>query len=287
MFNVAATNTSKSAKNSTALLRAAALAASALIAPASFAQSIVDDFSSGNDNTWTRFDGNLTLLGIPSSFTVVGGGYQISSPSVPNPGFQPIISSVRTDAVNADAVISVDITDWSGPVNTGLIARGQVSDSSFYQVFFTPVSLLAPNTSNLSIARFNAVPGSPILNRTILGGGTPFPQVDQQHDYRIVMNQTGSLIQATLVDITTATVVHSLVVIDEGPGSFQVSGVAGVSMYSNDFSGNSMLPPFSVTFDNFRVDSAQAACFGDANGDTQIDFSDLTAVLAQFGSTCP
>ena len=269
-----------------ALFRTGAIAIATLPVPAAMAQSVLDDFSSGNDTAWTRFDGNLTVLGVPSTFALVGGGYRISSPSVPNPGFEPIISSVRADAINADAVISVDITDWSGPVNTGLIARGQV-DLSFYLVYFTPVSVLAPNSSNFSIVRYNAAPGSGVLNRTVLGGGTPFPQVDQQHDYRIVMNQTGSLIQATLVDITTATVVRSVTVIDEWTGSFQVSGVAGVSMYSNDNSGNSMLAPFSVTFDNFRVDSARAVCFGNANGDTRVDFSDLTEVLAQFGNTCP
>lgn len=234
------------------LIRATAAATAGLAASASFGQSVFDDFSTGNDSAWTRFDGNQTAFGIPTTFNASAGVYQISSPRVPNAGYLPIISSVRGDAVNTDGVISVDVLDWSGPTQFGLIARGQ-ADFSYYAVYFTPVSVLAPNSSNFRIERNNWDSSIGNLVSTSIAGGAPFAQVDQTSEYRITLTQTGSLLHATLYNLTTSSLVTSLSVHDTSIHAITGPGVAGITMYSNDNTSTASLAPYSVTFDNFRV----------------------------------
>ncbi len=62
----------------------ALLMSSALTASPSLAQNVYDDFSSGNDNAWTRIDAPGLFLGIPSTYSVENGGYRLRGPEYPN-----------------------------------------------------------------------------------------------------------------------------------------------------------------------------------------------------------
>jgi hypothetical protein len=107
----------------------------ALTAAPALAQNVFDDFSSGNDNAWTRIDSPGLALGLPSTYSVEGGGYRLRGPVYPNNGFIYPTASVRADGAAADSQISVDVVNWNTDVHlvAAIGARVQQPSPSAFQ----------------------------------------------------------------------------------------------------------------------------------------------------------
>jgi hypothetical protein len=241
---------------------AALLITSTLTAAPALAQNVFDDFSSGNDNAWTRIDAPGLFLGVPSTYSVEGGGYRLRGPVFPNAGFNFPTASMRVDGAAADSQISVDVVNWSMASNqsAALIARLQQPSPStfqFYSLTFFPASNLGPGLSNFRIDRWNA-DGS-INNLT---ANLPFPQVNPDHDFRLVFTVEGSSLRGDLFDLTVdpLNALQTISVVDSGPSAISGAGLPGIFTAPNppDFSGPTF-GPADVTFDNFRVVPAPGA----------------------------
>lgn len=231
---------------------AAGVLAAACTTLSASAQNVFDDFTSGTDAGWTHNDGYALLYGQPSTYRVSGGAYRITTPTVLFNGAYPYVGAVRSGTLASNSVVSVDVVDWSGQSSFGLGARLQ-ADYSFYGVYFTPVSLLQNNASNFRIIRHNFNASTYSYEETIIAGGTPFPQVDQNQDYRITFTLSGTSLWATLTNIQTGALVSSLSVVDDGAGSFQGAGLAGLNLITNGGGVGSLMGGYSATFDNFSV----------------------------------
>jgi hypothetical protein len=238
------------------------LITSALTAAPALAQNVFDDFSSGNDNAWTRIDAPGLFLGVPSTYSVEGGGYRLRGPVFPNAGFNFPTASMRVDGAAADSQISVDVVNWSMASNqsAALIARLQQPSPStfqFYSLTFFPASNLGPGLSNFRIDRWNA-DGS-INNLT---ANLPFPRVDPDHDFRLVFTVEGSSLRGDLFDLTVdpLNALQTISVVDSGPSAISGAGLPGIFTAPNppDFTGPTF-GPADVTFDNFRVVPAPSA----------------------------
>lgn len=239
----------------------AAIAAIAITSTAR-AQNIFDDFSSGNDNAWTRIDAPAMFLGIPSTYTVENGGYRFRGPVYPNVGMNLPTASVRLDSAASDAQISVDVVNWDHTMTqTASIAARlqQLSPTSFqfYSLTLFPRSVAAPGVSNFRIDRWN--PDGVVDNLT---ANLLFPQVDPGHDFRMVFTIEGTSLRGDLFNLTLNPLVpfHTISVIDAGPSAITGAGVAGLFTTPNppDLQA-STFGPADMTFDNFRVVPAPGA----------------------------
>jgi hypothetical protein len=238
------------------------LITSTLTAAPALAQNVFDDFSSGNDNAWTRIDSPGLFLGIPSTYSVEGGGYRLRGPVYPNNGLYYPTASVRVDGAAADSQISVDVVNWSMASNqiAALGARVQQPSPStfqFYSLVFFPVSNLGPGLSNFRIDRWNA-DGS--INA--LTANLPFPQVNPNHDFRLVFTVEGSTLRGDLFNLTVdpLNAFQTISVVDSGPSAISGVDLPGIFTMPNppDISGPTF-GPADVTFDNFRVVPAPGA----------------------------
>src|SRR5467141_1154174 len=85
-----------------------------------------DDFNTGNDNGWTRYQ-PLAPVGAPGTFSFPNGGYRIQAmPSPDAISFGPgRAGSFRADQVYPNSILNVDLTSWDNNLNQsfGLMAR--------------------------------------------------------------------------------------------------------------------------------------------------------------------
>jgi hypothetical protein len=122
------------------------------------AQNVFDDFTSGNDDAWTRVDAPGLFLGIPSTYSVENGGYRLRGPVYPNVGLNLPTASLRVDGAAADSQIGVDLVHWdAGLTQSASIAARvqQVAPTAFqfYSLTFFPASNAGPGFSNFRIDR--------------------------------------------------------------------------------------------------------------------------------------
>jgi hypothetical protein len=120
-----------------ASLVSARLMVSALTGTPALAQNVFDDFSSGNDNAWTRIDAPGLFLGIPSTYSVENGGYRLHGPVYPNIGSILPTASLRVDGAAADSQISVDLIDWDESLTqtASVAARLQQTGPTGFQFY--------------------------------------------------------------------------------------------------------------------------------------------------------
>lgn len=220
------------------------------------AQNVFDDFSSGNDNAWTRIDAPGLFLGIPSTYSVQNGAYRLQGPTYPNIGLNLPTASVRIDGAAADSQISVDLIDWDQSMtqNASVVARlQQTSPASFqfYALTFFPVSNAAPGLSNFRIDRWNADGSVDNLTSNLL-----FPQVNPDHDFRLVFTVEGSWLRGDLFNLTLDPLnsFQTIGVIDSSPLAISGVGIPGIFTTPNPADINApTFGPADVRFDNFRV----------------------------------
>ncbi|MDX2148092.1 MAG: hypothetical protein SFZ23_11275 [Planctomycetota bacterium] len=239
----------------------ALILALAACAPA-LAQNVFDDFSSGNDNTWTRIDAPDLFLGVPSTYSVENGGYRLRGPVYPNVGLNLPTASVRVDGAAANSQISVDAVDWEErqTQTIAMAARLQQVGSmafQFYSLVFFPRSTVGAGLSNFRLDRWNADGSVSNITSNLL-----FPQVDPDHDFRLVFTVEGSSLRGDLYNLTLDPLnpYQTISAIDSSPLAITGIGLPGIFTTPNP--GNIGLPTFGpadVTFDNFRVVPAPGA----------------------------
>ncbi len=254
----------------------AAAASFAIVATAS-AQNVFDDFSSGNDNAWSRIDGPA-LFGLGSStYSVASGAYTLTTPAYPNFGVAASTASVRPDGAAVNSQISVDVLGFTGVPVISINARGTQAPSggfSYYSLSFFPISLATgPNgeaRSNFRIDRFNADPANPgistVTNLTSFDANA-FPAVNPLNTFRMIFTVEGNTLSASLFDLTASSgsALISLSVNDNSSAALLGPGLPSLSVFSNANNPPSF-PSVSATFDNFRVvpapGAAAALCAG-------------------------
>lgn len=235
----------------------AAVASILAVAAAAHAQSVFDDFSSGNDNAWTRIDATGIYAGAPSTYSVTSGQYRIQQPAY-NPVFGTLpVGSHRVDGFALNSQISVDVADWSDNTNNVITISSRLSQPTastfqFYTLSFFPTSGAGDGSSlsNLRIDRWNA-------NLTI-DSVTPFsteafPRVSNAGTYRLVFTLMGASLTGQLFDIsgTSPLLIKTVGATDTNPLG---PGIPGLGVYGNGGAG-----PADATFDNFRVVPAPGA----------------------------
>src|SRR5262245_13624200 len=98
----------------------AAVALAALIAPAAPAQVFTDNFSTGTDTGWTRYQ-PLSSFGVSATYTFPGGNtYRITSAANNvNPGLGPgRAGSYRADfTYTTNFFVAADIVNWNNTIN--------------------------------------------------------------------------------------------------------------------------------------------------------------------------
>ncbi len=241
---------------------AALLMTSALTAAPALAQNVFDDFSSGNDSAWTRIDAPGLFLGVPSTYSVENGGYRLRGPVYPNIGLILPTASLRVDGAAADSQISVDLIDWDESLTqtASVAARLQQTGPTafqFYSLRFFPRSITAPGLSNFRIDRWNADGSVNSLTANLL-----FPQVNPDHDFRLVFTVEGSTLRGDLFNLTLdpLNAFQTISVVDSGPLSISGVGLPGIFTTPNPADvGAPTFGPADVTFDNFRVVPAPGA----------------------------
>lgn len=234
---------------------AATTLAAAACTPA-LAQNVFDDFSSGNDDAWTRVDAPGLFLGIPSTYSVENGGYRLRGPVYPNVGLNLPTASLRLDGAAADSQIGIDLVhrDAGLTQSASIAARlQQVAPAAFqfYALTFFPVSNAGPGLSNFRIDRWNADGSVDNLTSDLL-----FPQVNPDHDLRLVFTVEGSSLRGDLYNLTLdpLNAYQTISVIDSGAGALSGVGLPGLFITPNPADiGAPTFGPADVTFDNFRV----------------------------------
>lgn len=225
------------------------------------AQNVFDDFSSGNDNAWTRIDSPALYLGTPSIYAVENEAYRLRQPVFPNVGLNPPTGAVRVDGAAADSQISVDVVNWSSTTNQ-VISVGarfqQVAPDAFrfYTLSFFPVSNAGPGLSNFRIDRWN-----PDGTSVSLTNNSFFPIVDPLLTYRMVFTLQGTSLHGDLYSVSgnSTTLLRSVSTVDFGAAITGV-GLPGVLVYQNGVApGSTTVGPAEATFDNFRVVPAPGA----------------------------
>lgn len=243
-------------------LRLVALAAACAVSTPALAQNVFDDFSSGNDNAWTRIDGLAQSGGPASTFSVQNGWYSISSPAFSQRPTIPFIMSVRLDSAGLDTTTSIDVTGFVGSPSIQLISRGSQTASGafeFYELSFLPFSGVGPGYSNLNIRRWNqSGPGlsSPTL-LTSLSGNAFLNQIVPGDVYRMSLTAEGASVSASLYNLTQNPLTPLLTIsaIDFAPLG---SGVSGIRIISNAGDASQVFAT-GASFDNFRVVPAPGA----------------------------
>lgn len=238
------------------------LMTSALMAAPALAQNVFDDFSSGNDDAWTRIDAPGLFLGIPSTYSVENAGYRLRGPVYPNIGSNLPTASLRVDGAAADCQISVDLIDWdeSQTQTASVAARLQQTGPAafqFYSLVFFRRSNAGPGLSNFRIDRWNADGSVSNLTTNLL-----FPQVNPDHDFRLVFTVDGTSLRGDLFNLTLdpLNAFQTIAVNDSDPLAILGVGLPGIFTTPNPADiGAPSFGPADVTFDNFRVVPAPGA----------------------------
>src|SRR6266550_5865553 len=105
-----------------------------------------DDFNSGNDNGWTRYD-PLAPFGGGATFSFPDGGYRIQAPSSPdvNALGGARAAALHTDVTYTNFAVSVDLVDWDDSLGQSFGALARIRNSGRgtadgYAFFYFPGS---------------------------------------------------------------------------------------------------------------------------------------------------
>lgn len=235
-YQVIITNTYGSITSAVAVLTAT---------PPLAAESVTDNFASGNDSAWIHFD--LGAAGqAPStySFPPDGAGgyaYRIHSPTP-----YPVTTYGSAQAysyranVYADFQVAADLVAWDNtlPQTFGLLARirnlGFGQSCGYVFAYYSD-----PSQKGLVIYR--------ITNEVPTGIATAAITLNPTHKYRLVATGAGSMLMGQVYDLSDLSTPLATVVATDGTYSDGVCGLFNYSLESNTDA--------DVTFDNY---SAQA-----------------------------
>jgi len=92
-----------------------------------------DDFNSGNDNSWVRYDPISTymggILGPQNTWSFPNGGYRLQSAISPASALGPgRVASLRSDATYDNFYVSADVVNWDNSVDEAFGLMGRVKE---------------------------------------------------------------------------------------------------------------------------------------------------------------
>jgi hypothetical protein len=258
----------------------AALAALVLSGPPSaFAVVVTDDFSDLNDTAnpaWTRLDGLIGSTG--QTWDASTGVYRMYAPSN---GFESIGAvGSHVGPTYTDVRVSMDLVEFyttfappHGPEWVQITARSNGSNDLLgltgYAYGYDPLA--------------NANAGEMVLYRNDVNDptndiGSQRVTLDQNKDYRIVLEVIGNTLHGQVSEIGTGTVVAESFADISAAANVYTSGISGVFGYSQS--------PFETQFgiDNFRVEEALA---GDYNRDGSVGAADYVVWRKTLGAQSP
>ena len=228
------------------LSRAALLCALAVASYTTNALAESDNFDSGNDAGWTRYN-PLSGFGVPAVFSFPSGGYRIQS-TAPSPSPAQLgnarVGSYRNTSYS-DFYITVDIVNWNDalPQAAGILARIQtpaLGTTTGYA--FTWDRGTTATSGDMDISRITA--------ERATGASGQASANDKYHfvpgrKYRLVFIGRGSLLEGRLYELPDLTTPKVIVTAND---STYPSGVSGLLAYDNSALANNLT---DTTFDNF------------------------------------
>jgi hypothetical protein len=259
-----------------------AAAALALInAPHARAVVVTDDFSDGNDTAnpaWSRLDGLIGSTG--QTWDASTGVYRMTGESNGFENFGFVGSHVGPSYT--DVRVSMDLVEFyttfappNGPEFVNIMARSNGDNAAAaltgYAYGYDPLA----DANNGEMVLYRVDPNADVNDM-----GAQRVTLDQNKDYRIVLELIGNSIHGKVVDLSNGmTVAESFKNIANNPSDpIYTSGTSGVIGYTQS--------PFSPVFsiDNFRAEEALA---GDYNRDGSVDTADYVVWRNTQGTMSP
>jgi hapalindole H/12-epi-hapalindole U/12-epi-fischerindole U synthase len=164
----------------------------------------------------------------------------------------------------------------SGDAGAGPVALRQALTGHTYQAG-------SRYTLTVEVGNIASGFGAPPFNSFFDLDGFPGYQV-QFLAGNVVVAQDNNTLAASIPEGEFRT---STVVFDVTPGNAAIGATVTVRLVNLNTPGTADAPGIEVNFDHVRVEAAPipVACAGDANGDTAVNFADITSVLGSFGAS--
>ena len=252
-----------------------------------------DDFGSGNDAGWTRYD-PIAPFGYSTTYSFPRGGYRIAAPGTGDPAVGPgRAGSLREDRTYTQFQLSADITNWdtSHPQAIGLLAR--VTDPGLlttdgYALTYSTVdrTLDLSRMDNEFLAALTRVPvatsAATSLRLLFVGVGSSL-----EGEVLDAANPAAPLASVRANDARYDHGFNGLFVLDSGDGTHGAAATFG-RYVSPVLSGDANLDgavDFTdlVTLARHYGSSGATWSTGDFDADGTIDFADLTALARNYG----
>lgn len=202
-----------------------------------------DDFSSGNDSSWTRLSG---YVGSTGQSWFVGGGtnppnaYRLIAPNNGLSGYG-FVGSYAGPSI-ADGRIEVDFVNFAGPgANPVFAVAGRLNGNNAvgaltgYGYAYEPFA--SGGAGEMVLYRIN-----PGVDLTDIGAQQV--SLDPAKDYKFVLEFSGSTIHGQVFEVGGGLVVERF-----ATDATYASGYSGVLGYGN----SALTPPADFTVDNFVV----------------------------------
>ena len=226
-------------------LNAGVFAVALILGSASLQAQIIfsDDFSSGNDSSWTRLSG---YVGSTGQSWFVGGGtnppnaYRLIAPNNGLSGYG-FVGSYAGPSI-ADGRVEVDFINFAGPgANPVFAVAGRLNGNNAALSLTGYGYAYEPFASGLT--------GEMVLYRIEAGNliqdiGSQQISLDPAKDYKFVLEFSGSTIHGQVFEIGGGLVVERF-----ATDTFYAGGYSGVLGYGQ----NGVTPPVDFTVDNFVV----------------------------------
>ena len=202
-----------------------------------------DDFSSGNDSSWTHLSG---YVGSSGQSWLVGGGTNIPNAYrllAPNNGLSGygFVGSYAGPSIT-DGRVEVDFVNFAGPgANPVFAVAGRLNGNNSALSLTGYGYAFEPFASSLT--------GEMVLYRIEAGNlvqdiGSQQVSLDPAKDYKFVLEFSGSTIHGQVFEVGGPMVAEKF-----ATDTFYASGFSGVLGYGQ----NGLTPPTDFTVDNFQV----------------------------------
>jgi len=205
----------------------------------STARAQTDNFNSGTDTGWTRYD-PLAGLGAPATFSFPGGNtYRIQAAVSPNPGVlgPGRAGSLRTDQTYSDFAVSFDLVDWNNSQDQAFGMLARVSQPG----------LGTTDGYAFTYATDGSIQISRILNEAASTVGGAAATLNPANDYRFVFTGSGSSFVGAVFDLANLSTPVATV---SGTDATYASGFLGLIVFDSSPTGTGAT---DATFDNYAA----------------------------------
>ncbi len=228
---------------------------------------VIDDFNDGNADGWTELNLLEEVFG-PSTYEVVDGRYQITTvelPSLPLLLAEGALWDASADPRYSNGIVRVTVRFNNAATNATLVLRAEDPSASY--AFF--------------MNNFENIIG---IADSSLGGNLTFAEL-------AIVEDVDYVIQATFMGANLAISVWRA----DGKGELATVcvtdsryslGVLAVAVFNQPNTGGVLSAQFDDIFFVPGPDMCEVTCAADTDGNREVDFEDLLAVLANWGP-CP